>query len=198
MRNRQISTCPSFFRHSFKPLVAVLAVSTLSACPLFHKPQSPQVVGLRLTRFTPGASKGDKVMVPIELKIINPNEEQLEIRGTQIRIITKEGETERTLGVASFETPVIVGPGKKGSDGKATAQLLASEGAQVLGMDINGDGNEETAKRIKDAGGEAHAIVGDVTVAEDWAGALDEALSRFGKAPAKRGEAIPDENYTLW
>ncbi|MGW1025339.1 SDR family NAD(P)-dependent oxidoreductase [Streptomyces sp. NPDC002577] len=47
--------------------------------------------------------------------------------------------------------------------GRAAALKFAAEGAKVLVADLNRDGAEGTVKAIKDAGGDAHAVVGDLS-----------------------------------
>jgi NAD(P)-dependent dehydrogenase (short-subunit alcohol dehydrogenase family) len=64
--------------------------------------------------------------------------------------------------------------------GRATAQLLAQEGAAVLVADIDASGAETVAAGIVAAGGRAHAVHCDVTRPEDVAGMVAEALERFG------------------
>lgn len=55
---------------------------------------------------------------------------------------------------------IVTGSGR--GIGRATAQLLASEGASVMVNDLDEDAAMETASSIRAAGGLAHALAGDV------------------------------------
>jgi len=83
--------------------------------------------------------------------------------------------------------------------GRATALVLAREGARVLAADLSGSGADETARMIQEAGGEALAVAADVTLDADveamvaaavaaW-GRLDCAFNNAGIAPAAVGPA---------
>src|SRR2546428_9373218 len=65
--------------------------------------------------------------------------------------------------------------------GRATALRLAAEGARVACADSNQDAAAETAARIADAGGEALALVADVTDERACARMVEAALARFGR-----------------
>lgn len=65
--------------------------------------------------------------------------------------------------------------------GKATCELLAKAGAQVVVTDINLSSAEGTVKTILDFGGEAIAIQHDVASEADWQKAMDLTLERFKK-----------------
>jgi NAD(P)-dependent dehydrogenase (short-subunit alcohol dehydrogenase family) len=64
--------------------------------------------------------------------------------------------------------------------GRACAETLAREGAQVVITDIDTDGMIGTARRIEAAGGTAISLPHDVTNEDAWRGVLDEAQSRCG------------------
>jgi NAD(P)-dependent dehydrogenase (short-subunit alcohol dehydrogenase family) len=64
--------------------------------------------------------------------------------------------------------------------GRATARLLASEGAGVVLADRDEDGARDAAREIADAGGEAHAIRADVSSTADVAALMDSAVERMG------------------
>jgi 3(or 17)beta-hydroxysteroid dehydrogenase len=65
--------------------------------------------------------------------------------------------------------------------GKATAQLLAKEGAKVIVSDINVHGGREVANQIKTQGGEAIFIKLDVAIEDDWIKAIKKIVTKFGK-----------------
>ncbi len=95
--------------------------------------------------------------------------------------------------------------------GRATALVMAREGARVLVADLPGPGAEATVGMIRDAGGEARTVTADVTVAAEveamvaaavsaW-GRLDCAFNNAGIAPAAVGSAgqrVGDLSQRAW
>jgi NAD(P)-dependent dehydrogenase (short-subunit alcohol dehydrogenase family) len=90
--------------------------------------------------------------------------------------------------------------------GKATAMLLAAEGARVAISARRADVLEGAAAEIRAAtGGAVLACPGDVTVPEDVTGTVNAVLSRFGpptilinnagQSAANRFEAVTDEAW---
>lgn len=71
--------------------------------------------------------------------------------------------------------------GPEGSVGYAVSVLFAEHGAQVAVLDRDPDAADVTVKEITEAGGEAVAVVADVTREEDCARAVRETVDRFGK-----------------
>ncbi len=72
-----------------------------------------------------------------------------------------------------------VGPGW--GNGKATAVLLARQGAQVFGTDINATAAEETRAIITKEGGTCVTQVCDMTVSDSVKAAVDACMERFGR-----------------
>jgi NAD(P)-dependent dehydrogenase (short-subunit alcohol dehydrogenase family) len=72
-----------------------------------------------------------------------------------------------------------VGPGW--GNGKASAALLAREGATVFAADINEDAVMETKRLIEEEGGTCHAHVGDVSKSETVAEMVSACTSAFGR-----------------
>jgi meso-butanediol dehydrogenase/(S,S)-butanediol dehydrogenase/diacetyl reductase len=64
--------------------------------------------------------------------------------------------------------------------GRATAQLFASEGARVFGVDLNAEGVAETARAIEAAGGRAASTRCDVGSLAEVSAAVDAAIAAFG------------------
>jgi NAD(P)-dependent dehydrogenase (short-subunit alcohol dehydrogenase family) len=64
--------------------------------------------------------------------------------------------------------------------GRAGAILFASEGAAVVGLDIEGDGATQTVEEIEASGGQAALAVGDAAASADVASAIALAVDRFG------------------
>lgn len=76
------------------------------------------------------------------------------------------------------KTAIITGAA--GGIGRATALLFARHGAKLVLGDVQ-DGVETTAQMVRDAGGQAHAVIGD-SATEDGAEALVRmALDQFGQ-----------------
>jgi NAD(P)-dependent dehydrogenase (short-subunit alcohol dehydrogenase family) len=64
--------------------------------------------------------------------------------------------------------------------GRASAQVLAREGACVVVADIDDEGGRATVGLVETAGGEASFVHADVSVREDVAGMVRHAVERFG------------------
>jgi NAD(P)-dependent dehydrogenase (short-subunit alcohol dehydrogenase family) len=73
------------------------------------------------------------------------------------------------------------GPGEGMGNGRATALRLAQEGAKVLCVDRDLASAEETARMVREAGGEAVAFEADVTREATLAAAVSEAVRRWGR-----------------
>jgi NAD(P)-dependent dehydrogenase (short-subunit alcohol dehydrogenase family) len=65
--------------------------------------------------------------------------------------------------------------------GRTTALAFAREGARLVVADVSDQGNQETARRIEELGGQALAVRCDVTRSEDLQAALDQAVGAFGR-----------------
>lgn len=65
--------------------------------------------------------------------------------------------------------------------GEAIALRLAQEGAQVVAVDINAPGAEETAETIREAGGVVMDLAVDITKADEVKASVARTLVDFGK-----------------
>src|SRR5579884_431439 len=82
------------------------------------------------------------------------------------------------MGMIDGKVAIITGSGR--GIGAATAKLLASEGARVVISDLDPAPAEETAAAIRNAGGEAVVIAGDVTNADFPKQLIQGTLDSFG------------------
>lgn len=72
-------------------------------------------------------------------------------------------------------------PGETIGNGRATALVLAKEGAKVLVVDRDLGSAEDTATAIREAGGEADAFATDIMREADVIAAIAHCVSRFGR-----------------
>lgn len=88
------------------------------------------------------------------------------------------------MGSLAGKVAIVTGAGTVGpgwGNGKATAVLLAREGASVLLLDIVEAAVRETAQIIRDEGGTCEVAVVDMLVAAEVEGAVQACLDRFGR-----------------
>jgi len=83
------------------------------------------------------------------------------------------------MGMLAGKSALVTG-GASGI-GRATALVLAREGARVLVADLPGPGAGETARMIQDAGGEALATEANVTVDAEVEAMVAAAVSAWGR-----------------
>jgi 3(or 17)beta-hydroxysteroid dehydrogenase len=76
---------------------------------------------------------------------------------------------------------VAIITGSASGIGKATAFLLAEEGAKIVVADINEVNGKKVAEEIRSKGGEAIFIKHDVTSERDWNKTIEKTLAEFGK-----------------
>lgn len=80
-----------------------------------------------------------------------------------------------------FEGRTAIVTGAASGIGRATALLLAREGACVLAADVQDAANEETVAMIQAAGGKSAACRADVSRESETAAMVEAALSIFGR-----------------
>ena len=74
----------------------------------------------------------------------------------------------------------VVVTGAASGIGRATALHFAAERARVLVADLNGDGAEEVAREIEEAGGSAVAVAGDLSDQQVVDAVVERAVAAFG------------------
>ena len=82
--------------------------------------------------------------------------------------------------MARFDGTRVFLTGAGSGIGRATATRFASEGASVVGFDVNADALAETAGLVADAGGSFTASVGDVRSREVCHDAINGAADQLG------------------
>ncbi|MEV0615642.1 SDR family oxidoreductase [Nonomuraea sp. NPDC050404] len=80
-----------------------------------------------------------------------------------------------------FDGQAALVTGAAGGIGRATALAFAREGASVVVADVATDPNEQTARLIREQGGQALAVTCDVTRDKDVRAALDALVGEFGR-----------------
>lgn len=83
------------------------------------------------------------------------------------------------MGVFDSKVAIVTGGGS--GIGRATALLLAKEGARLVVADIAADGGEKTVEQIGALGGEAIFVRTDVTQEADCAVLVATALAQYGR-----------------
>ena len=83
------------------------------------------------------------------------------------------------MGLLENKTGIVTGAGQ--GIGRAIAMSYAREGARVVIADFNSDMGQETVELIKEAGGEAAFIQGDVSKEESVKKAIHFAASTYGR-----------------
>ncbi len=100
---------------------------------------------------------------------------------------------------ARFDGKVALVTGAGSGIGRAVTMRLASEGAEVLAHDLNGDALAETAKLVADAGAAVTTRTGDISSRDECAATVAATVEQFGGldvlgniAGIARAEHFPD------
>jgi NAD(P)-dependent dehydrogenase (short-subunit alcohol dehydrogenase family) len=80
-----------------------------------------------------------------------------------------------------FQDKVVLVTGAAAGIGKASAERMAAEGGRIVCVDLQSEAVEQTAKEIREKGGEAIAIACDVSDPAAVAGMLERTTSEWGR-----------------
>ena len=95
----------------------------------------------------------------------------------------------------TFSDEVVAVTGAGSGMGRATAELFAARGANVVVVDIDGEAAAETVERIESEGGEAISTVADVSDPEDVQTFIEEAVETYGSIDVLHNNAgIPQQS----
>ena len=90
---------------------------------------------------------------------------------------------------------IVTGAGR--NIGEAVCKELAAEGAKIAAMDLDKGRGEAVAKAIKDAGGQAIAIIGDISQEDDVKNGVAQTVKAFGKIDILINNAAISDNKTI-
>lgn len=99
--------------------------------------------------------------------------------------------------IVEGKVTIITGAAK--GIGASTADLFAQNGAKVVIADMNEELGNETAERIKEAGGVAHFIYADVTKEADVVELIENTVALYGRLDAAVNNAalLADDRMIL-
>jgi NAD(P)-dependent dehydrogenase (short-subunit alcohol dehydrogenase family) len=80
-----------------------------------------------------------------------------------------------------FEGKVALVTGGSAGIGRATALVFAATGARVVVADVNAEGGEDTARQVRQAGGEAIFVKTDVASAAEVRALIEETVGTYGR-----------------
>ena len=83
------------------------------------------------------------------------------------------------MGLLNNKIALVTGAGQ--GIGRAIALSYAREGAAVVVADFNAQSGEETVALIREAGGKAHFVAGDVSQEEQVENTVNEATATYGR-----------------
>jgi len=100
------------------------------------------------------------------------------------------------MGRVQDQVAIVTGAAK--GLGEAVALRLAQDGAKLVMADIDGQGLAGTATAIREAGGEAVTVVGDITEEEPAAALIEAAIEHFGQIDILVNNVGGSRNAKIW
>ena len=85
------------------------------------------------------------------------------------------------MGRVQGKIAIVTGAASDPSLGRTTAMTLAREGAKLVVTDIDEQGAQDCARKIRDAGGEAIALRQDVVSEEGWKDVIARTIETYGR-----------------
>ncbi|MBI1182400.1 MAG: glucose 1-dehydrogenase [Alphaproteobacteria bacterium] len=85
------------------------------------------------------------------------------------------------MGRVEGKVAIVTGAASDPGLGRTTAMTLAREGARLVVTDVDMDGAEDCARKIRDAGGDAFAMQQDVTSEAVWAEVVVKTVATYGR-----------------
>lgn len=85
------------------------------------------------------------------------------------------------MGRVQGKIALVTGAASEPSLGRATAMTLAREGAKLVVTDIDENGVQDCAQKIRDAGGEAIALRQDVVSEDGWKDVIARTIETYGR-----------------
>jgi NAD(P)-dependent dehydrogenase (short-subunit alcohol dehydrogenase family) len=89
----------------------------------------------------------------------------------------------------SLEGKVALVTGAGSGIGRASALAFAREGARVVVADVDAEGGEETAEKVRDAGGEATFVKADVSKAGEVKALVEQSVETYGRLDCAHNNA---------
>ncbi len=99
--------------------------------------------------------------------------------------------------MGSLEGKVALVTGAAQGLGRESARIFAREGARVVVVDIKRESGEETAKQIREAGGEATFVAADVSIAADVQAMVQTAVDTYGSLDCALNNAVIDVGHNF-
>ena len=85
------------------------------------------------------------------------------------------------MGRVQGKIAIVTGAASDPSLGRTTAMTLAREGAKLVVTDIDEQGAQDCARKIRDAGGEAIALRQDVVSEDGWKEVIARTIETYGR-----------------
>ena len=83
------------------------------------------------------------------------------------------------MGLLADKVGIVTGAGQ--GIGRAIAESYAREGARVVVADFNEEAGNETVELIRESGGDAHFVFGDVSQETSVKAMVDAAVEQYGR-----------------
>ena len=99
-------------------------------------------------------------------------------------VMTEKKNVRAEIGRLNGKVAIVTGGGASGEllgTGRAICELLAREGARIVVLDRVAAAADITVKAIRQAGGEARAVIADITLESDCRRCVEDAMASYGR-----------------